>query len=440
MEKNTTGCFLSTLRKARGMTQRELAELLNVSDKAVSRWERDESMPDILLLPILADIFEVSCDDLLRGERIVKETYQESPEKQLQRMKSLIKKSKSKFQAFSMIPTGIALLGFLMAIILNFSYKKATTGFFCALIGLIAGAIIQAAFYFYFNGDVDTEEFKAQEFTLYKKYIRDHSLHIFCFIGTILCICLPLLFLGTVSYADYIAQFSEQIAPLGYEYDAVSAGAAFPMGTIAVGLQPTTWLLYGGIGGLSGAIISFLIFFVIKVRDAKLGRFDVSAEDIQNSKKKILHFLKYLLILAVLLSATYAGSNVFEEKMPELLKTGTQFDNFEDFKEHMETIPKGMYAGVIGLRQQLDKYKGTVYGEDGELLCEYRIINDSVVDVEFGGDNKLPITTYTEEDFAIAKEKTESMMWIWSVVMAVECFTMAVLYINKNLKICRRKN
>ena len=74
MEKNTTGRFLSTLRKAKGMTQRELAELLNVSDKAVSRWERDESMPDILLLPVLADIFEVTCDELLRGERIVKET------------------------------------------------------------------------------------------------------------------------------------------------------------------------------------------------------------------------------------------------------------------------------------------------------------------------------------------------------------------------------
>ena len=58
MEKKTLGSFLCVLRKAKGMTQKELAELLNVSDKAVSRWERDESMPDILLIPVLADIFD----------------------------------------------------------------------------------------------------------------------------------------------------------------------------------------------------------------------------------------------------------------------------------------------------------------------------------------------------------------------------------------------
>ena len=79
------------------MTQKELAELLNVSDKAVSRWERDESMPDILLIPVLADIFEVSCDELLKGERTVKEIYQETQEKRSQRTVALIKKSKSKF-------------------------------------------------------------------------------------------------------------------------------------------------------------------------------------------------------------------------------------------------------------------------------------------------------------------------------------------------------
>lgn len=79
MENKTMGSFIAVLRKSRGMTQKELAELLNVSDKAVSRWEREESMPDIGLLPILADIFEVTCDELLRGERQPKADREEAP-------------------------------------------------------------------------------------------------------------------------------------------------------------------------------------------------------------------------------------------------------------------------------------------------------------------------------------------------------------------------
>lgn len=71
MDKKTIGNFIAILRKAKGMTQRELAELLNVSDKAVSRWERDESTPDITLIPVLADIFDVSCDELLRERKPV---------------------------------------------------------------------------------------------------------------------------------------------------------------------------------------------------------------------------------------------------------------------------------------------------------------------------------------------------------------------------------
>ena len=47
MERKSIGAFISALRKSNGMTQKELAEKLCVSDKAVSRWERDESAPDL---------------------------------------------------------------------------------------------------------------------------------------------------------------------------------------------------------------------------------------------------------------------------------------------------------------------------------------------------------------------------------------------------------
>ena len=69
MEKKTMGSFLAALRRASGMTQKELAERLNVSDKSVSRWERDDGAPDLALIPVIAEVFGVTCDELLRGER-----------------------------------------------------------------------------------------------------------------------------------------------------------------------------------------------------------------------------------------------------------------------------------------------------------------------------------------------------------------------------------
>lgn len=64
------GQFVSQLRKEQGLTQRELAERLSVSDKAVSKWERGLSLPDISLLLPLAGILGVSAPELLKGERL----------------------------------------------------------------------------------------------------------------------------------------------------------------------------------------------------------------------------------------------------------------------------------------------------------------------------------------------------------------------------------
>ncbi|MDD3478276.1 MAG: helix-turn-helix transcriptional regulator [Candidatus Izemoplasmatales bacterium] len=63
------GKFISDLRKEKKLTQNELADLLQVTNKAVSRWETGEGFPDVVLLPRLSEILNVTVDELLQGSR-----------------------------------------------------------------------------------------------------------------------------------------------------------------------------------------------------------------------------------------------------------------------------------------------------------------------------------------------------------------------------------
>ena len=70
MDKNITGRFIAELRKQQGFTQKELAEKLMVTDKAISRWETGKGLPDTSLLKPLGDVLGVSITELLSGKRI----------------------------------------------------------------------------------------------------------------------------------------------------------------------------------------------------------------------------------------------------------------------------------------------------------------------------------------------------------------------------------
>ena len=73
MEKKTFGNLVTQLRKAKGMTQADLAEKMGITDKAVSKWERDLSYPDIASIPHLAEILGVTVDELLTVQNVKKE-------------------------------------------------------------------------------------------------------------------------------------------------------------------------------------------------------------------------------------------------------------------------------------------------------------------------------------------------------------------------------
>ena len=68
MASRNIGEIISSLRKEKGMTQNELAEKMNVTDKAVSKWERNLSCPDVNSIPKLAEILGTTVEELLNAQ------------------------------------------------------------------------------------------------------------------------------------------------------------------------------------------------------------------------------------------------------------------------------------------------------------------------------------------------------------------------------------
>lgn len=73
MNNEKFGEFISEKRKEKNLTQKELAQMLHVTDKAISKWERNKSFPDISLLEPISQILEISVTELLQGKTESKE-------------------------------------------------------------------------------------------------------------------------------------------------------------------------------------------------------------------------------------------------------------------------------------------------------------------------------------------------------------------------------
>ena len=154
MEKKTMGKFISVLRKANGMTQQELADKLMVSDKTVSKWERDERMPDISLLPAIAEIFDITTDELLRGERnnpereinSIEETEVKQKVKSDKQFNYMIDKKVHLYRNLSFISISLLIIALIVATAVNFSAKRGDIAFYCSISLCIVAEVCQLLF------------------------------------------------------------------------------------------------------------------------------------------------------------------------------------------------------------------------------------------------------------------------------------------------------
>ena len=83
MDQIKIGKFIAERRKAQGLTQLQLADRLGITDRAVSKWERGKTLPDSSLMLDLCGILKISVNDLLSGEVVTMEKYNEELEKKL---------------------------------------------------------------------------------------------------------------------------------------------------------------------------------------------------------------------------------------------------------------------------------------------------------------------------------------------------------------------
>jgi len=105
MDQIVIGKFIASERKRKGYTQRQLADILEISDKTISKWERGNGFPEVSLLLPLCNELDVTVNELLSGERVSEEDYQRKAE---ENMVSMIKeREENKKKAILTIITGI---------------------------------------------------------------------------------------------------------------------------------------------------------------------------------------------------------------------------------------------------------------------------------------------------------------------------------------------
>ena len=388
MERRTIGGFIAVLRKANGMTQRELAEKLNVSDKAVSRWERDECAPDLTLIPVLAEIFGVTSDELLRGEkataRQTEETVAAKTQKQLDR---LLEANATKLKIRSIIASGIAAVGLIAAMICNSALLRSSLGFFVGCIFYLAAAISEACFAVTAFSAVKAEDFDEEKLSKHKQKLWKIITAVEAVIVVMFTVTLPLI-----------------------------------LGGVYVGIDADDWLGYAIVFLLILGIAAVFISWAVRVILAKKGKIKLSENAVRKDTLKIkvsVITVVALLLTALIHSAVYANIPVYH------FAKGTVHKTVEEFKEYIETpVPySSTYYGFFyeaheeAATQSINEYEELpddsitdpeqewqdilkeneeVFYYNGKEVFRYSHMNENGVEIAWSdSENGMPVTTYT---------------------------------------------
>ena len=380
MEKKSIGQFIAVLRKASGMTQMQLAERLNVSDKAVSRWERDESAPDLTLIPIIAEIFGVTSDEILRGERTAAEAepcrddykISERSEKQIIR---LLDKAKEKLNICSIISVGIALVGLIAAMICNFGFYRAYIGFYISCIFYLSSVICEVISLTVTFSSVKNSDFEDDIFNSYKRSFFKIGTVIISVIAVIFASTLPLIIIPWDSH---------------------------------IGIMAITWFVYGLLTSAITAVICFILSKAVKKVAVKRNLYYLSEKEVELSKKLSPLNKKAIILICLILSLTFFAQLLFNGIVtPQMLASRKEFTDLEEFKTYIQAerySENDAHFEVIPIDPdysypQEDIVYDYIYDITGEnVLLQYvhRNRRVKIIEYKWADDGSLTLVTYTD--------------------------------------------
>ena len=425
MEKKTIGAFIAALRKANGMTQKDLAEKLNVSDKTVSRWERNDGAPDLSVIPVIAEIFGVTCDELLRGERRPAEERTESTEaettakgeKQKQR---LLKSSLSQYRTRTYISMGISVIGMIAVLIGNLAFLKAVLGFLLGAVFFAVSVMCQAIFINRAFNSVEDAEINTDEILKYKYDV---------------------IMLGEKSFG----------------LNAVFTGFASPlvMMDAYVGVSADNMLIFGIIGVAIALAVYSVVCFFVNGRLLKNGvcRPDAETEEKyfynRNLKRNIVSNMAIILVFTMVVhfigSAYWWSASSFAD--------GIVFNDYESFIAYMEQdIPYPNYTRSDTEVQEVEP--PAYYNANGEeiteeeakteqlydinhnVVCEYVRRNHAVTQISYESKEGdiLPIRVRTYDDLRQANAKGNMINVCFFGVYVVEITAAFAIYYKKRAR------
>lgn len=420
MDKKTIGSFISILRKSKGLTQKDFGDLLGVSDKTVSRWERDECAPDITLIPVIADIFDVTADELLRGEKrndfspapAINELSQKSEKSLL----ILLERAYAKFKTKNLISVCIATVGIFAAAICNYAFTRAYLGFILAALMIFVAVIFQIITTI--NSKVNTsmsDDGDIPDVSVFTRKMLFMTFYVITLEFSMLISCIPLLFSGDAYF----------------------------------GITFETWLLYGIAGFAIGILFSLVASIVFE--NILIKRKIITADERQLKKHKLktktllICFITLVITAVIQFAVNAFGSEMFlsgkiytPDEFVELAETPEAFEYFDSMvgsepitaiidegNQHTENQETYDYYSEIPEEQIFDK--------DGSLLCEFKMLNENIVqyELEYGDNNEPYFIVYTNQDL---RERNTIINNINSGFVLIYIFEMTVyviIYLKK---------